>query len=294
YAGPGACGGCDFQHVAVPAQRELKAAVIREQFSRLARMEVDVTVEPVPGDVNGLAWRTRMEYAKTPAGWRGMRRHRSRSVIPIDECLIAAPNAIDTATAGDRPVLEEVHGRGFSVAADGFWQVHPGAPETLVDTVMGMLDPQPGERALDLYSGAGLFTRFLAERVGESGRVVAIEGSREATGHARSNLADQRQVRLRAGSVDRVLAHDFDESFDLVVLDPPREGARRKVVTQVVDRAPRAVAYVACDPAALARDVATFAEFGYVMRELRAFDLFPMTHHVECVALLIKTGSDLR
>src|SRR3546814_10039240 len=97
-------------------------------------MEVDVTVEPVAGDVNGLAWRTRMEYAKTPAGWRGMRRHRSRSVIPIDECLIAAPNAIDTATAGDRPVLEEVHGRGFSVAADGFWQVHPGAPETLVDT----------------------------------------------------------------------------------------------------------------------------------------------------------------
>src|SRR3546814_469069 len=276
-AGPGACGGCDFQHVAVPAQRELKAAVIREQFSRLARMEVDVTVEPVPGDVNGLAWRTRMEYAKTPAGWRGMRRHRSRSVIPIDECLIAAPNAIDTATAGDRPVLEEVHGRGFSVAADGFWQVHPGAPETLVDPALGMLDPQPGERALDLYSGAGLFTRFLAERVGESGRVVAIEGSREATGHARSNLADQRQVRLRAGSVDRVLAHDFDESFDLVVLDPPREGARRKVVTQVVDRAPRAVASVACYPAALARDVATFAAFGSVLRELRAFDLFPLT-----------------
>src|SRR3546814_20114054 len=107
YAGPGACGGCDFQRVAVPAQRELKAAVIREQFSRLARMEVDVTVEPVPGDVNGLAWRTRMEYAKTPAGWRGLRRHRSRSVITSDSCLTPATNQLATETAGTLPGLRE-------------------------------------------------------------------------------------------------------------------------------------------------------------------------------------------
>ena len=96
------------------------------------------------------------------------------------------------------------------------------------------------------------------------------------------------------GTVDRVLASDYDEPFDIVVLDPPREGARRKVVLQVVDRAPRAIAYVACDPASLARDVATFVEAGYSLTSLRAFDLFPMTHHVECVALLTKTGSDLR
>ena len=90
-----------------------------------------------------------------------------------------------------------------------------------------------------------------------------------------------------------MLASSLDEPFDLVVLDPPREGARRAVVEQVVDRSPRAVAYVACDPAALARDVAVFAEHGYSLAGLRAFDLFPMTSHVECVALLEKTGSDL-
>jgi tRNA/tmRNA/rRNA uracil-C5-methylase (TrmA/RlmC/RlmD family) len=95
------------------------------------------------------------------------------------------------------------------------------------------------------------------------------------------------------GSVDRVLRTSYDEPFDLVVLDPPREGARRKVVEQVADRAPRAVAYVACDPAALARDVATFAELGYALTALRSFDLFPMTSHAECVARLEKTGSDL-
>ena len=83
-----------------------------------------------------------------------------------------------------------------------------------------------------------------------------------------------------------MLGATLDEPFDLVVLDPPREGARAEVVRAVVDRTPRAVAYVACDPAALARDVATFAEHGYRLSALRAFDLFPMTHHVECVALL--------
>jgi tRNA/tmRNA/rRNA uracil-C5-methylase (TrmA/RlmC/RlmD family) len=86
--------------------------------------------------------------------------------------------------------------------------------------------------------------------------------------------------------VERVLATAYDEPFDLVVLDPPRTGAKRKVVTQVAARRPRAIAYVACDPAALARDVAFFAEHGYELAALRAFDLFPMTMHVECVALL--------
>jgi tRNA/tmRNA/rRNA uracil-C5-methylase (TrmA/RlmC/RlmD family) len=86
--------------------------------------------------------------------------------------------------------------------------------------------------------------------------------------------------------VDRVLAASYDEPFDLVVHDPPREGARRTVVEQVADRAPRAIAYVACDPAALARDLATFADLGYRLTSLRGFDLYPMTHHIECVALL--------
>lgn len=293
-AGPGLCGGCDFQHVSVAAQRELKATVVKEQFRRLAGMDLDVVVEAVPGDRRGLGWRTRVEYAETPDGHRGMRRHRSHVVIPVEECLIAAPGAIETNVAGEEPVVETVHGREFSVAADGFWQVHPGAPATLVDTVLEMLDPQPGEKALDLYAGVGLFARFLAERVGEKGRVVAIEGNRLAGVHARENLREHRLAVVSVGTVDRVLKSEYDEPFDLVVLDPPREGARRKVVLQVVDRAPRAVAYVGCDPAALARDVATFVEAGYELTSLRAFDLFPMTHHVECVALLTRTGPDLR
>ena len=114
--------------------------------------------------------------------------------------------------------------------------------------------------------------------------MVAVEGHPRAARDAHANLP--RGVRVVRGDVGRVLATALDEPFDLVVLDPPREGARRAVVEQVVDRAPRAVAYVACDPAALARDLAYAQAAGYALTHLSAYDAFPMTHHVECVALL--------
>lgn len=287
-AGPGACGGCDFQHVAVPAQRRLKAAVVAEQLQRLAGLEVPVEVEPVPGAPDGLRWRTRMQYVGLPDGGRGLRKHHSHDVVPVADCLIEAPGA-RVVLAGEPPVrgtvTETVRDRVFEVATDGFWQVHPGAPETLVSAVLDLLAPRPGERAMDLYAGVGLFSAFLAEAVGPTGSVVSIEGDRRASDLARSNLADLRNVKVRAGRVDRVLL-DLDTMADVVVLDPPREGARKQVVGAVVDLAPRAVAYVACDPAALARDLSHFAARGYRLAALRSFDLFPMTHHVECVALV--------
>jgi tRNA/tmRNA/rRNA uracil-C5-methylase (TrmA/RlmC/RlmD family) len=281
YAGPGQCGGCDFQHVSLSAQRTLKAQVVREQLRRLAGLDVDVSVEPVPGDRDGLGWRTRQRFVPLPGGRRGMRKHRSHDVIPVERCLLEAD---------DGPSFE-VRGTRFDVADGGFWQVHPGAPEALVGAVLEALDPQPGESALDLYAGVGLFSRFLLDAVGPDGRVCAVEGDGAAVRLARRNC---RGLDSTAGDVGAVLMTTYDAPFDLVVLDPPRAGAKRKVVEQVVGRRPRAVAYVACDPSALARDVAIFAEHGYGLANIRAFDLFPMTHHVECVALLGKTGADLR
>ncbi len=285
YAGPGACGGCDFQHVDLRAQRDLKSAVVREQLHRLAGLDLDVVVEEVPPT---LRWRTRMQYVALPEGRRGLHVHRSDEVVLVDDCLIDA----GTPETDHESVATSFGSHEFSVAAQGFWQSHVEAPRVLVETVLAMLRPEAGETVLDLYAGVGLFAAFLADAVGEPARVVAVEGSRVASADARTNLPPG--VRIEHGSVERVLASSYDEPFDLVVLDPPREGARRPVVEQIVDRAPRAVAYVACDPAALARDLATFAELGYPLRELRAFDLFPMTSHVECVAHLVKSDSDLR
>jgi tRNA/tmRNA/rRNA uracil-C5-methylase (TrmA/RlmC/RlmD family) len=297
-AGPGLCGGCDFQHVDLAAQRGLKADVVREQLVRLGRLDPDhplvagIVVEEVPGDESGLRWRTRVRYATAPDGRRGMRRHRSHDVVPVDDCLITRADALEPGAGQVTEVVETAAGtHTFSVPADGFWQVHPGAPRVLVETVLGFLDPRPGERVLDLYAGVGLFARFLADAVGPSGEVVAVEGDEAACRQAQSNLGD---VEVTWGRVDAVLSTAYDEPWDLVVLDPPREGAKRAVVEQVIARLPRAVAYVACDPAALARDVATFAEHDYTLERLRALDLFPMTGHVECVALLTRAGSAQR
>ena len=327
WARPGLCGGCDWQHATLPAQRSLKAAVVTEQLSRLAGLDLDVTVEALPspdgstGDHDGLGWRTRVQWAVDDAGTVGLRRHRSHVVVPVDRCRIADPDiavspelagledtrvtgvetlvssasetltllgTADGRTFADGPTVlhEEAAGRTFEVTGSGFWQVHPAAADTLVDAVLAGLDPQPGERCADLFSGVGLFSAALAERVGRTGHVVAVEGDRGAVDDAARNLADLPQVAVVADRVDRALAGGAVGPRDLVVLDPPRTGAKREVVEAVAALGPRAVAYVACDPAALARDLAFFAEQGYVLESLRAFDLFPMTHHVECVAVL--------
>ncbi|CAL9544791.1 class I SAM-dependent RNA methyltransferase [Streptomyces radiopugnans] len=362
FAGPGLCGGCDWQHAAPGAQRRLKASVIAEQLARLAGLTAedagwDGTVEPAPGDKvpkgEVPAWRTRVHYSVDDEGRAGLLRHRSHEVQPIDRCLIAAPGvselgvekrrwpqiAIVDATAAtgsgdrqvvltprpggrlplvelDRPVsvlrgeeprgrgaerggertVHRVHGRPFvreravgrtwRISAGGFWQVHPKAADLLVEAVMTGLTPRRGEMALDLYCGAGLFAGALAERVGEKGAVLGIESSKRAVEDARHNLADLDRVRIERGNVEQVLPRTGITEADIVVLDPPRSGAGRKTVRQVASLGPRRIAYVACDPAALARDLAYFREEGYVPHFLRAFDLFPMTHHVECVAVL--------
>lgn len=358
YAGPGRCGGCDWQHAKPGAQRRLKAEVLTEQLERLAGLtpedvKWDGTVEPAPGEKLPAGevpqWRTRVQYAVDEQDRAGLRRHRSHEVEPIDHCMIAAPGvselgiekrswpqiaAVEAVAATgsadrqvvltprpggrlplvelDKPVsvlrveeskgrsagrrLHRVHGRDFvreraddhtwRVGAGGFWQVHPQSAELLVDAVMRGLTPRKGEMALDLYCGVGLFAGALADRIGEKGAVLGIESGKRAVEDARHNLAEFDRVRIEHGKVDQVLPRTGITEADIVVLDPPRAGAGHKTVQQIAGLAPRRVAYVACDPAALARDLKYFAQEGYVPRFLRAFDLFPMTHHMECVAIL--------
>jgi tRNA/tmRNA/rRNA uracil-C5-methylase (TrmA/RlmC/RlmD family) len=342
-AHPGGCGGCDWQHAALPAQRALKAAVVAEQLERLAGVRRAVDVEALPGDEAGLGWRTRVRFTVGPDGRPGFHPHRSHDIVPVEACPIADPrvNATGASRAtwrgatsvdvvapaeGDPLVVAEparvrppklsggtsvavTDGRGeltrvrgrtwvtervsvdgeertFRVTGAGFWQVHPGAPQVLLDAVLDAAGPRPGERALDLYSGVGLFAAGLAVRVGAAGDVVAVESDRRAASDARRSLHDLPQVRFTPGTVANALRRI--ETADVVVLDPPRSGAGREVVSGIARLAPRVVVYVACDPAALARDVATAAELGYELTGLRAFDAFPMTHHVECVATLAR------
>lgn len=330
WAGPDRCGGCDFQHAAPEYQRELKAAVVREQLERLAGLSaaevsnLDVRVAALPdpqGELEGLGWRTRVQYTVDAGGRAGLLKHRSHEVVPIDRCLIArepvrsAPVLashwpdldqveVIAAASGDvtvlgardngRPMLvsgpervrERAAGRDWAVPADSFWQVHPAAADTLATAVVELLDPKPGERAWDLYGGVGLFAAALAPRLDGTGRLTVVEADGKAAGAARRCLRDLTTVTVLTSDVERALGNPRWKSVDLVVLDPPRAGAGRAVVTSIVARNPRAVAYVACDPAAFARDVGTFRDAGWRLSVLRGFDLFPNTHHVECVALL--------
>ncbi|MEP7034245.1 MAG: TRAM domain-containing protein [Dermatophilaceae bacterium] len=323
FAGPGRCGGCDWQHSELTYQRELKAAVVAEQLQRLAGLEVEVEVEALAGDQDGLRWRTRAEFAIDASGAAGLRRHHSHEIIPVDDCLICTERvvatgvldrgwlgaaSIDVVDASGEPgaltmplpprgsklpyVSERVDtgdwSGEFRLSARGFWQVHPGAATAFVAHVLRELAPKPGERATDLYAGAGLFALALADAVGPEGAVLVVESDARAFGDAKANLRSHPEIELRRGKVDRVLKPLVRQGIhsDLVVLDPPRTGAGQSVIKAIAALTPRAIAYVACDPAALARDVAYARDAGYGIRSLRAFDAFPMTHHVECIAVL--------
>jgi len=198
-------------------------------------------------------------------------------------------------------VLVDGTRRTFRLTGSGFWQVHPGAAQALVDAVLEAAEPRPGERALDLYSGVGLFCAGLAARVGGFGKVLAVESDPAAVADARRSLHDVPQVQLETGRVERVLGELVGPGtawprLDVVVADPPRSGLGAAVAGRLAALAPRVLVLVACDPAAMARDVAALRGGGYELAGLRAFDAFPMTHHVECVAVLrrVLAGGALR
>jgi len=205
-----------------------------------------------------------------------------------DAYRAAGARRADPVAAGEDVVLgERVGGRAWTIRPETFWQVHPAAPETLVRAVLDLADPRPGERAWDLYGGAGLFAAALAERVGQAGRVTLVESAPDAVAAARDNLADLTCVEVVSAKVETALARRrVAGPVDVVVLDPPRTGAGARVVEALTRSGARAVAYVACDPAAFARDVKTFRAAGWHLTALRAYDCFPMTHHIECVGLL--------
>ncbi len=319
YAHRSGCGGCDFQHISMAGQRQLKSDVITEQFARIAKMELRIEVEEVSP---ALGWRTRSIATTNSVGRLGFYGARSHRVVAIDDCIIMAADmkmpelaartwkadvrieialssmkerniALATKeskarlTEGNQTLHEEVMGKVLEVSQDSFWQSNASAAATLTGAVLDYAELRSGDHVLDLYGGVGLFTSVMVDIVGIDGAIDLIEGSKSATGDAARNFAKNPNVKIATGDV----AHHLPRitSADVVVLDPPREGAGKTVVSEILRLTPRRVVYVACDPAALARDTGYFLEKGFTLSTIRAFDLFPMTHHIECVALFLPT-----
>lgn len=199
------------------------------------------------------------------------------------------------AIVGQHGVVERVRGRtwvrevvglnSFRVSGPGFWQIHTSAPDVLTTAVLENLNPQSDEQLADLYAGAGLFSAALADRVGPHGTVLSMESSPTASRDARKNLHRYPGVDVQQGKVERLLAMGRKD-FTGVVLDPPRVGAGRVVVERIVSSLARRAVYVSCDPASFARDVEYFSAAGWGLKNVRVFDLYPHTHHMESVAIL--------
>ena len=313
------CGGCDFQHIDLAFQRVLKAEVVADSFRRIAQMEIEVECLPAQGDVSGLHWRTRMDFTVTPSKRLALHPHRSDSLTEITSCLIAHEAmdlvsinaslerskirpwerfrvAVDserkvTLYGGDGTVRMNVAKKSFPISIESFWQPHLSAASTLVDQVMELLNTREGDHLLDLYGGVGLFTAFLRDAVGEKGKVTLIESDPDAIADAERIFSGDRRVKVSAGRVEQKIKEI--ESCDLILLDPPRSGVTvgpNGVIAEFQRLSPREILYISCDPATLARDAKALVEAGYEMALIRAFDLFPMTEHIESVAKFIRKG----
>jgi len=317
FAHRSGCGGCDFQHISLVRQRELKADVITEQFSRIAKKELRIEVEEVGGP---LGYRTRFSAVTTRDGALGFRQARSNKVIPVSDCRILQPEInyqelsnrkwkgdlqveVSFSSTGERTIATgytrdespvrtsegpdvasyKVNEFPLEVSQRSFWQSHKLAPQVLTEAVLKYAAIESGDHVLDLYGGVGLFTSQFLDLVGDVGRIDLVEGSKSATGDALRNFANFARVGIHTGDVEKILPR-FAKA-DVIVLDPPREGAGKNVVASMVSLKPRTIVYIACDPAALARDTAYLETSGYTLSEIRAFDLFPMTQHLESVAL---------
>ena len=317
FAHRNGCGGCDFQHISAEHQRTLKSDVIAEQFSRIAKMELRIDVEEVGESTH---WRTRAIATTDRNGKLGFYKSRSHSIAPVTDCIICVEGMsfseiasrdlkgdvrveISSSNTGERSIAlaptrgeekarltegpsvlhENVLGRSLEVSQESFWQSHKKAPEVLTQAVLEFAQLKTGEHVLDLYGGVGLFAAAILDAVGPTGHVDLIEGSKVATADAARNFASSSNITIATGDVAQLLPRIT--AADVVVLDPPRDGAGKETVAHIARLAPRAIVYVACDPAALARDTAYLADHSYSLVKVRAFDLFPMTHHIECVAL---------
>jgi tRNA/tmRNA/rRNA uracil-C5-methylase (TrmA/RlmC/RlmD family) len=335
YAGSGRCGGCDYQHVDVAAQRALKARRVQDQLRALAGIELDVDVVAVGTAADGLGTRTRVRFATDGAGQLSMRRSRSHDLVPVARCALGvealgslelgsrtfpagseveavalagatAPSVAVTTGSRSRDrrgavrrteVLEglglapsqstTVLGLRYDVSPGVFWQVHVDGPEVLCAAVLDGLSLAAGDRVADLYCGAGLFTAAAARAVGPTGDVVGIDASVAATHDAVRNVATMPWARIVGARIDARVIRDEARSCTHVVMDPPRRGADRGALDAVIDTlAARRLVSVSCDPSTFARDLRILRDGGWHLRSVRAYDLFEMTEHVECVAVL--------
>ena len=308
------CGGCDLQQIDDRLQVELKAAAVREALWRLGGIELPMELEVHAAEPFGYRLRTRVRAEPLGEGYAvGYRQPKSWELVAVEACPVlipelervvlglgarlpseGAPERLDLAAGDDgkitiSPKVEGLdHGEvtrrigdyDYAFDARCFFQGHAGLLGRLVEFVVA---DDRGAKAWDLYAGVGLFSLPLAARYE---RVDAVEGDTVAARYARINLRRNqvRNVEVIAGSVDARL-DGLEGVVDRVVVDPPRAGLSPRLREALLERRPRAITYVSCHAATLARDLRELTS-AYEIERAALFDLFPQTGHMETVVQL--------
>lgn len=332
------CGGCDLQHIAPTAQRDLKTRVVREQLERIGKLD-DPPVHPTRAVGRDTGYRNNAQFHADEDGRLGFHAAGTHDVVPIDRCLVltnqaqtvreaaagtgasgvdvrahgphravvlhpgaeglelpddetvdvlvSQPDGTAVSLRGDGVLTETVAGIEYRFDATSFFQVNTAGAEAIVAEVLRAVGAVDGRLVWDLYAGVGLISLPLARAGAE---VVAVEELAAATVWCTTNAeAAGLGVRVETDDVEDWVAEQtaVELSFDrpdVIVLDPPRAGAGIDTCRRLTQLGPERIVYVACDPAALARDARVLASHGYRLVEAQPLDLFPMTHHVEVVA----------
>ena len=321
-AGVDGAGCCDLSFVAPAAARRLKGEVVSNQLARLGGHEWSGAAEEV-GVVGATGWRTRVRLDVNADGRPGFHRYHSSELVTELNCAQLPDGLLDDLAGTQWPAGTQLHvavdsdgrrhvvqsgpkdgrksptrvvsggyeavqrigSRQWQVPVTAFWQAHRDAAPIYSELISGWAHLDAGMTAWDLYGGAGVFAAALAEAVGETGRVLTVDTSRGAARSARAALADLPWVSVVTDSVRRALKAQPDRA-DVAVLDPPRTGAGPEVIGALAAAEVPRIIHIGCEAASFARDIGLYRKQGYAVEELRVFDSFPLTHHVECAAVL--------
>ncbi|MBI3213198.1 MAG: class I SAM-dependent RNA methyltransferase [Mycobacterium sp.] len=320
-AGVHGAGCCDMAFAEPAALRDIKGEVVANQLQRLGGFGWSGSAEAV-GTVGSTGWRNRVRLEVGADGRAGFHRYHSDELVTDLRCAQVPAGLLDDLApdgvrAGDQlhVVLDDdgarhvvcagkgtrtrvlqgsyegvqrVGARSWALPVTAFWQAHRDAAATYSELVAQWAAAEPGMTAWDLYGGAGLFAAALGEAVGSDGAVFSVDTARAGAKAGRVALADLPQVAFVTDSVRRALDSSTLPAADIAVLDPPRSGAGREIIDLVAAAHVPRVIHIGCEAASFARDIGLYRGHGYDVEQLRVFDAFPLTHHVECFALLTK------
>tara|TARA_Y100000815_G_scaffold154127_1_gene139955 strand:- start:820 stop:2691 length:1872 start_codon:yes stop_codon:yes gene_type:complete len=319
----GECTGCQWQHLSYDAQLKTKHEKVTDALQRVGEL-ADPPVSEVRPSPDQLGYRNHARFTINRDGALGFINRETRQFVRIDKCLLMHQGVNDLleelqdhcgettqlsiragkysgdfliqpylvhpeigVLTGQKRYTESVAGQDFLVSSPSFFQVNVEQAAAAADVVRDRLHLTAADVLLDAYTGVGTFAILLAPSVK---RVIAVEESSAAVADAKQNAGDLQNLEFVLGRTEDVL-RNLPVKPDVVVLDPPRSGCQPRALESLIEMAPSRVAYVSCDAETLGRDLKILCQGGYRLDEVAPLDMFPQTHHVECVALLSRGES---